>query len=315
MPGWLHVPVMDVQVPAPPTPPRKRDNEAAECPTSANRDSDRDSEALGRKATRCEDGATARKSQGGGDKSSDDDAGAVPPRSQPRAPPMLPPLQVAQPQPPPPPPLLQRLQSAPVATDARVGRWVEVYWAGDSMWFLGHVDRQRTRSGRLQFKVAYTDGEAHHHVLQDEPFAGDGAPPEIGDCEPEPWRFFAGTPPSLDELRARQRELGEDELETDDSGSDSGKSDVSLDDYQNYGQFNDNLPQLSSSMLKAIVDELKPLARDADRAEYDKACASVDLDDRSEACLVKLIRRLMVFLRDDVVLGAVDAAKAKVADS
>ena len=63
------------------------------------------------------------------------------------------------------------------------------------------------------------------------------------------------------------------------------------------------------------VDELKPLARDADRAEYDKACASVDLDDRSEACLVKLIRRLMVFLRDDVVLGAVDAAKAKVADS
>ena len=90
---------------------------------------------------------------------------------------------------------------------------------------------------------------------------------------------------------------------------------MSLDDYQKLGQFNDNLPQLPSSMLQAIVDELKPLAKDADRAEYDKACASVDLDDRSAACLVKLVRRLMWFLRDDVVLGAVDAAKAKVAAS
>ena len=41
---------------------------------------------------------------------------------------------------------------------------------------------------------AYTDGETHSHVMQDEPFAGAGAPPEIDDCAPEPWRFAEAPP-------------------------------------------------------------------------------------------------------------------------
>ena len=44
-----------------------------------------------------------------------------------------------------------------VPPDARVGRWVEVYWADDGAWYLGRVADQRTRSGRLEFKIAYTD--------------------------------------------------------------------------------------------------------------------------------------------------------------
>ena len=69
--------------------------------------------------------------------------------------------------------------------DARVGRWVEVYWAGDGEWFLGRVAGQH--EGKL--KIAYTDGEPLYQVLQDEPFSGDGDPPAPADGEPEHFRF------------------------------------------------------------------------------------------------------------------------------
>ena len=75
--------------------------------------------------------------------------------------------------------------------DARVARWVEVYWAGDGEWFLGRVAGQR--EGKL--RIAYTDGEELYQVLQDEPFAGDGDPPAPADGEPEPWRYAEAPPP------------------------------------------------------------------------------------------------------------------------
>ena len=75
--------------------------------------------------------------------------------------------------------------------DARVGRWVEVYWAGDGEWFLGRVAGQR--EGKL--KIAYTDGEALYQVLQDEPFSGDGDPPAPADGDPEQFRFAEAPPP------------------------------------------------------------------------------------------------------------------------
>ena len=78
--------------------------------------------------------------------------------------------------------------------DARVGRWVEVYWAGDGEWFLGRVAGQRTRSGRLELKVAYADGETMYEALRDEPFDGDGEPPAVADGEPEHWRWAAVPP-------------------------------------------------------------------------------------------------------------------------
>ena len=78
--------------------------------------------------------------------------------------------------------------------DDRVGRWVEVYWAGDGEWYRGRVKSQRTRSGRLVFKIADADGETIAHALQDEACAGD-VPPLLPDGAPEPWRFVDAEPP------------------------------------------------------------------------------------------------------------------------
>jgi len=85
---------------------------------------------------------------------------------------------------------LARAPPAEKPRDGALHRWVEVYWAGDAKWFLGRVVGER--EGEL--KIAYTDGETHSHVMQDEPFAGAGAPPEIDDCAPEPWRFAEAPP-------------------------------------------------------------------------------------------------------------------------
>ena len=68
--------------------------------------------------------------------------------------------------------------------DARIGRWVEVYWAGDAAWYLGRVASQR--NGR--FKIAYADGETVSQALMDEAFEGETPPPQP-DGAPEPWRF------------------------------------------------------------------------------------------------------------------------------
>ena len=96
----------------------------------------------------------------------------------------------AEPEPAEPAPAPKRARTQ-VPRDARVGRWVEVYWAGDGEWFLGRVAGQR--EGKL--KIAYTDGEALYQVLQDEPFSGDGDPPAPADGEPEHFRFAEAPPP------------------------------------------------------------------------------------------------------------------------
>jgi hypothetical protein len=83
-----------------------------------------------------------------------------------------------------PPPVRRREQRL------RTGSWVEVYW-GEGEWFLGRVAGQR--EGKL--KIAYTDGETHYQVLQDEPFSGDGNPPAPADGEPEHFRFAQQPPP------------------------------------------------------------------------------------------------------------------------
>ena len=65
--------------------------------------------------------------------------------------------------------------------DARIGRWIEVYWAGDGEWFLGRVAGQKIMiGGAVQLLVKYDDGEEYYEALQDEPYAGAGAPPDDG---------------------------------------------------------------------------------------------------------------------------------------
>jgi len=69
--------------------------------------------------------------------------------------------------------------------DARVNRWVEVYWPGDERWYRGRVT---TQLGPL-LRVFYDDGEAHLHAFRDEPFVGDGAPPFAAEDAPQQWRY------------------------------------------------------------------------------------------------------------------------------
>jgi hypothetical protein len=69
--------------------------------------------------------------------------------------------------------------------DARVGRWVEVYWPGDERWYRGRVT---TQLGPL-LRVFYDDGEAHFHAFRDEPFRGDGVPPFAPEDAPQQWRY------------------------------------------------------------------------------------------------------------------------------
>ena len=69
----------------------------------------------------------------------------------------------------------------------RLGRWIEVFWAGDRAWYLGFVVGQKIINGAIQLSVKYVDGEQHDEALQDEPFAGDGVPPD--DRKPWYWRF------------------------------------------------------------------------------------------------------------------------------
>ena len=81
--------------------------------------------------------------------------------------------------------------TCPTLCDVRISRRVEVYWQGSDMWFPGYIDDQRTRGGRVEFHISYNDGEKKWHVLQDEPFSGDGTPPAFDETagDPEPFRF------------------------------------------------------------------------------------------------------------------------------
>ena len=84
--------------------------------------------------------------------------------------------------------LLQPEAVSPPMRDARVGSWIEVFWAGDRAWYLGLVvDQKIIIGGAIQLSVKYVDGEQHDEALQDEPFAGDGVPPD--DRKPWYWRF------------------------------------------------------------------------------------------------------------------------------
>ena len=70
----------------------------------------------------------------------------------------------------------------PEDAGALPGRWVEVYWAGAG-WILGKIEAERD----AKLKIAYTDGETHYQILQEEPFrAGADVPCDSGDGEP--WR-------------------------------------------------------------------------------------------------------------------------------
>ena len=74
--------------------------------------------------------------------------------------------------------------------DVGVGSWVEVYWAGKSSWYLGKIEAERD----AKLKIAYTDGETHYQILQEEPFrAGADVPCDSGDGEP--WRPAEAAPP------------------------------------------------------------------------------------------------------------------------
>jgi hypothetical protein len=71
----------------------------------------------------------------------------------------------------------------PEDAGALPGRWVEVYWAGEAQWYLGKIEAERD----AKLKIAYTDGETHYQILQEEPFrAGADVPCDSGDGEP--WR-------------------------------------------------------------------------------------------------------------------------------
>ncbi len=84
---------------------------------------------------------------------------------------------------------------SPPTRDARAGRWIEVYWAGDKVWYKGYVVGRKIINGAVRLSVTYIDGELHDEALQDEPFAGDGVPPD--DRKPWYWRFAEpGEPPS-----------------------------------------------------------------------------------------------------------------------
>jgi hypothetical protein len=83
------------------------------------------------------------------------------------------------------------LKKVSAPRDVRIGRWVEVYWAGDGEWFLGRVARQKIMiGGAVQLLVKYHDGATHWESLRDEPYAGASAPLDYSG----PWQFrFAET--------------------------------------------------------------------------------------------------------------------------
>jgi len=87
--------------------------------------------------------------------------------------------------------LLQPEAVSPPTRDARVGHWIEVFWAGDKVWYKGRVVDQKIINGAVQLSVKYDDGDEYDEVLQDEPFAGDGVPPD--DRKPWYWRFAKQT--------------------------------------------------------------------------------------------------------------------------
>ena len=84
--------------------------------------------------------------------------------------------------------LLQPEAVSPPTCENLLGRWIEVYWAGDKVWYLGRVVSKKTIiGGSVQLSVKYDDGDEYDEALQDEPFDGDGVPPD--DRKPWYWRF------------------------------------------------------------------------------------------------------------------------------
>ena len=89
--------------------------------------------------------------------------------------------------------LLQPEAVSPPTCENLLGRWIEVYWAGDKVWYLGRVVSKKTIiGGSVQLSVKYDDGDEYDEELQNEPFAGEGVPPD--DRKPWYWRF--AEPPS-----------------------------------------------------------------------------------------------------------------------
>ena len=87
--------------------------------------------------------------------------------------------------------LLQPEAVSPPTRDVRAGRLIEVYWAGDKVWYKGRVVGQKIVNGAVHLSVKYDDGDEHDEELQDEAFAGDGVPPD--DRKPWYWRFAEHT--------------------------------------------------------------------------------------------------------------------------
>jgi hypothetical protein len=123
------------------------------------------------------------------------------------------------------PPLPSELQPlaplSPRARRPRTGDWLEVFWDGEDEWYLGRVDGQRTLSGRLELKIAYTDEQTIWEPLQDDAFVGDDAPPPQPDDAPLPWRFATGQ--EKDQQRLDARYVGRTFIDNDAAGEGARK--------------------------------------------------------------------------------------------
>ena len=97
--------------------------------------------------------------------------------------------------------------------------------ARTEQWYLGRVGEARysDAAAGVVFRVEYTDGETEDEVLQEDAFAGAGAPPSQPEGAPKRWRFFDGPPPAEhyvhkkwtpqeeNDLRKLVAELGEEQ--------------------------------------------------------------------------------------------------------
>ena len=78
--------------------------------------------------------------------------------------------------------------------DARVGRWVEVWWPEQRKWYRGRVGEARysDAAAGVELRVDYDDSETHYQVFQEDAFEGTGAPPPQPEGAPKRWRSPLG---------------------------------------------------------------------------------------------------------------------------